>query len=458
MHEARRYRMLFAMRPAAALPVLALVVACGGSAPADSVGGSSDPPPSILLVSIDTLRPDHLGLYGYERDTSPYLDRLAEESLVFDRAYTTLAWTLVAHMSMMTGLYPREHGVDAAKTALSPKVPTVAERLQENGYRTLGFPSDECIWVEPKFGFGRGFDVYEAHPGPEQVRERIDAELDQLADGRPVFLFLHLFDVHTAPMTPGFRGFYDPPPPYDTMYDEDSAELLAHIDCRAAWDDGGTLPPEELEAMIARYDGGVRYVDAQLERIIEGWRERGLLDDALLIITSDHGEALGDHETLGQHGGLYEEGLRIPLIVRFPDGYRAGERESDVTSVVDYAPTILAEARIEEPTGPTLRDTHDQRVIRASHALISDRWKSITAGGEMVDLFDLASDPDEASPVETEHPEYEDAAASLRRRYREVRERRRDLGAPPVPTAGLGEKQKEHLRALGYAGVVDEDG
>src|SRR5262245_55049055 len=159
-------------------------------------GCSHGPParPSLILVSIDTLRADHLGLYGYARDTSPFLDRFAKRALVYEHAFTPAAWTLVAHMTMLTGLYPEQHGVLAGKLALAPDVPLLAERLKKAGYQTLGLY--QPTWVHPRHGFGRGFDVFRPHDDAAQAGEHLFEELAKLDPARPFFLFVHLFDVH----------------------------------------------------------------------------------------------------------------------------------------------------------------------------------------------------------------------------------------------------------------------
>ena len=408
----------------ALVAVAAAAVASCGSGGGEGAVDPGEAPPSLILVSLDTLRPDHLGLYGYERDTSPYLDRLASECLVFDRAYTTAAWTLVAHMSMLTGLEASDHGVTGPTKALSPEVPPVAERLRERGYRTLGLYAGECKWVEPRYGFGRGFELYQGHDGPEDARARLAAALADHHPSRPLFLFLHLFDVHSAPFEPGFTGFYDPPPPFDEMFLPGARELLADVDCLEVWDGDGTLPPDQLEAMRALYDGGVRYVDSELETLVEGWRASGLLDRALLVITADHGESLGAHGRAGGHGGMYEEGLRIPLLVRFPDGHRAGEREEGLVSVVDFATTFLEAAGLEvEPwrAGRSLRTPPPaERVVRAQRALIGSRWKVNQEVGQR-SLYDLVEDAAEAAPRETVAGEAREQAMDLRRRYEEER-------------------------------------
>src|SRR5262245_40157104 len=142
--------------------------------------GTPPPPshPSVVLVSIDTLRADHLGLYGYERDTSPFLDRLARESVVFDHAFTSAAWTLIAHMTMLTGLYPEQHGVTTKDRALAMDAPLLAERLARAGYQTIGLY--RLGWVHARHGFARGFDVFRNHKSAEEAEEHLFTEMGRL--------------------------------------------------------------------------------------------------------------------------------------------------------------------------------------------------------------------------------------------------------------------------------------
>src|SRR5262245_12779356 len=146
--------------------------------------------PSIVLVSIDTLRADHLGLYGYTRDTSPFLDEWSRRCMVFERAFTPAAWTLSAHMSMLTGLYPEQHGVLKGTLALAPDVPLLAERLRSAGYRTVGLY--QPTWVHPRHGFDRGFEVFRPHASAEEAGAHLFEELGKLPPEQPFFLFVHL--------------------------------------------------------------------------------------------------------------------------------------------------------------------------------------------------------------------------------------------------------------------------
>ncbi|MEM7305210.1 MAG: sulfatase [Planctomycetota bacterium] len=455
--------------------LIGLLSACGGGEGAGEAGGTSapggaasagsrgsQPPPSVILLSIDTLRADHLGLYGYERDTSPYLDRLAQECLVFDRAYTTAPWTLIAHMSMMTGLEPAEHGVVDAKKAVSPQVPMLAERLREHGYRTLGFYFGE--WLGARYGFRRGFEVYRAHKNAEQATLHLRAGLEGHNPNRPLFLFAHLFDVHTAAFGQGFRGFYDPPPPFDTMFLADARERLADVPCAPVWLGKGSLTDDQVEGMVALYDGGVRYIDGVLEDWIEGWRAEGLLDRSLLILTADHGESLGQRGLVGGHGGMYEEGLRIPLLIRFPDGYRAGEREQGVASVIDYPATVLDYVGLDiEPWrgGRSLAQALPaERVVLAERdsilTLIGPDWKVTEAEGSG-QVVHLSEDGAELNPYPLRSEEGRPQAVALRRAHRDAQVARVALPGAAVDLDSLDQAARRELQALGYVDEVEQD-
>ena len=188
------------------IPALVLLSGCGASPPP-----GPERPPSVLLVSIDTLRADRVGAYGYERDTTPFLDRLAGESFLFERAQSPAPYTLVSHMTMLTGLHPRQHGVLGEGQALTPAFPVLAERLDEAGYQTaaLFFPG----WIDQRFGFHRGFDLFVDHMNAEQAGEHFQDWLDGVDPSEPWFLFLHLFDVHSTNLDASTEPLYDAPPP-----------------------------------------------------------------------------------------------------------------------------------------------------------------------------------------------------------------------------------------------------
>ena len=281
------------------LSVVVLALASCSRAPAT-------PAPGVILISLDTLRADHLGLHGYARDTSPRLDALARESLVFERAFTTAAWTLPAHMSMLTGLHNHQHGVIGLNAALAPGSPLLAERLKTAGWQTIGLYNESPI--RPEHGFGRGFDVFRSHLGARQAGEHLAELLPKLDRRRPFFLFLHLFDIHNGPLDEAPGPIYDCPPPYDERYLADARSRLPQISERELFE-RAEVDAAAAEALTALYDGGIRHVDDTLAGWFEDWNARGLLDGTLLIVTADHGEALGQRGWAYGHGAPYLEGL-----------------------------------------------------------------------------------------------------------------------------------------------------
>lgn len=266
----------------------------------------SRPPLNVVLVSIDTLRPDHLSCYGYSRATSPSLDRLALEGARFESAISTTSWTLPAHIALFTSLPDLVHGVLWDDQKLNENRITLAEILKESGYRTGGVFTGP--YLLPRFGFEQGFDDYldatlhdKKLVGPdvllasEQGRttpgamEKVEAWIDQSPDD-PFFLFLHLFDAHPD---------FDPPPPYDTMFDPSYSGTVQGKDVFHNPAIKADMAPRDLSHLKALYDGEIRFVDeAGISRLLAILEERDLLDRTLIIITSDHGEEFFEHGKL----------------------------------------------------------------------------------------------------------------------------------------------------------------
>src|SRR5713101_4816300 len=368
---------------------MALTLSCGIGA-CRPAGG---PPRTVVLVSIDTLRADHVGAYGDGQAETPALDAIAREGLVFDAAWSPVPLTLPAHASMLSGRYPPRHGVRANGVhRLAGTVPLVAESFVRGGFRSAavvgGYPLDA------RFGLGRGFDLYDdrmpassagAHY-PErrgaEVADRAIAWLQQQGTDGRVFLFVHFYDPHAD---------YDPPPPYAARF--------------------AGRP----------YDGEIAYVDAQVGRLRSALEAQGRWRDAVVLVVSDHGEGLGEHGE-DTHGMLlYEPTLRVPLVVRAP-AVRPG-RAPEAVSIVDVAPTLLALSglpRLSDADGVSLVGTRDpQRALYAEtlgplldhgwsglRALRRGRWKLVDAASP--ELFDLAADPGERRdlwPTAAEGPE-----------------------------------------------------
>jgi arylsulfatase A-like enzyme len=424
----------------------ALAAGCGSEAPAG-------PPPSVILVSIDTLRADHVGLYGYERDTTPWLDRFAEQATVFEHAFTVCPWTLVAHMTMLTGLFPTQHGVVTEELALNGEIPLLAERLRTAGYQTLALfvPS----WLHERFGFARGFDVFRSHGSAEEAALHLKEELARLDRTRPFFLFYHLFDVHNGPMASGEHMIYPSPEPFQEMFLPGATARLPKIAPDELWDSQDLLKADEIEALVALYDGGIRHVDTRLGEAFAWLEGEGYLANTLVIVTSDHGEALAQRGRLVGHGELAQEGLHVPLVVRHPQGRDAGKRVAAVAHLGDLVPTVLDVAGLPAdrllPGRSLFGPLPPERVVTGVH-LPSEfvvRWpeKIIHQKGRGNVAFDLERDPRELS-----------GQRAPKQRYEELLEQAfpKTPFPPPVPMGGLPPEERDALRALGYGGQ-DED-
>jgi arylsulfatase A-like enzyme len=441
--------MSLSRRISVALAGLTLAVVGGGGCGGGAGAGDAGERRSIVLVSLDTLRADHMGLYGYARDTTPALDALARESLVFERALAPAAWTLISHMTMLTGLYPNQHGVVGGEWALSREAPLLAERLRERGYRTIGLYFEG--WIHARHGFDRGFDVFRAHDDAREAGEHLAEELAKLESGRPFFLFLHLFDVHCGPLTKAPGPVYDCPPPYDRMFLADAPERIPRVEEGRLWKVPGLLDEHALEGLVALYDGGIRFVDDLLGTWIDGWKRSGLLDDALLVVTADHGEALGQRGNINDHGGGYQEGLRVPLLVRWPDGRRANERALEPVHLVDIVPTALEFAGFPaDPAlpGVSLSVPKPGRELYAlsppSYEILWQWPRKYVRLSSLAQhlLVDLDEDPAEVVGAPLDGAEFES------RREAFLRGLAPGVPAEPVGTADL--EAIERLKELGY--------
>ncbi len=275
------------VRQARPVPVAAALLALAACSP----GGDAQDP-LVVLVSIDTARADHTSLYGYERDTTPFLAELAEDAWVFEEAYSPTSWTLTAHATMLSGLQPDEHGIVEEELAFSPELTLLAEALSQQGVSTAGFyyPS----WVHPRFGMDRGFDLFVKHRDAAHARENLTAWLDSGGGADPTFVFIHLFDVHSAEFRADQPLLYAPPPEYRGLFDPEAEAQFEPRDPQLFWHNIEQPTPRQLEALIALYDAGLRYVDDWLRWLNAEFERRGLGGRLTWIVTSDHGEALGD--------------------------------------------------------------------------------------------------------------------------------------------------------------------
>ncbi len=380
---------------------------------------SALPRPNVVLVTIDTLRADHLGSYGAPPGSTPALDALASEGLRFENAISTVPLTRPAHASLLTGLYPPEHGIrDNLPAKLDASLPTLATRLKEAGYHTAGFVGSFLLGRGS--GLEAGFDVFGdgsisgrsdlVGSKAERRAERVAAEaLEFLTTAKaPFFLWVHFYDPH-AP--------YDPPGPFAGK----------------------------------GYRGEIAYADAQVGRIVDRLRSRGFLDSTLVVATADHGEGLGDHGE-DEHGVLvYEETLRVPLIVRGP-GIPAGRVEREPVSLVDVAPFLLGD------TGILSTPARKPLYFESYYGNFHFGWAPLRGIREgpmklifapRAELYDLDSDPREARDVSQER---KDVARRLFAELQKAGEQK------PSAAAALDPGDIERLASLGYVGTAPGKG
>ena len=311
---------------------------------------SKDERPNVLLISIDTLRTDHLASYGYGRNTAPNLEAFMDSALRFEHAYTNHPWTLTSHATMLTGMLPSAHGINPDR-ALDPKVPTVAALLRYEGYRTVAVVDDND-WLHPRFGYGRGFERYLQLDGSAKPKvEEMLASLDDLAfqGDAPFFAFAHFYDVHSDWQQLPYDSDPEAYEQYAGWYQGDftgcdpelgcASRLISELNQR-----GTPLTGDELVYLRDLYDAGITTFDRQLGLLFEGLRARGLDQNTIVIVTSDHGEEFFEHGR-GLHDQHYNECLQVPMFVRVPDGYAmkgfAGNSSGELVELADLAPTIL---------------------------------------------------------------------------------------------------------------------
>jgi arylsulfatase A-like enzyme len=424
---------------------------------------------NVLLVSIDTLRADHLSVYGYERPTSPNLERLAGEAVVFERFFQNGGWTLPSHMTLMTSLHPRVHDVRPRNGRVLPaERRTLAEVLTDAGYLSAGFA--DAGWLKGEFGFEQGFQVYDDEGGRFQaILPRARAWLRDHHRER-FFLFLHTYDVHSQPeklpySCPGedlHRFTADMDVDFDGCVDGRCATnylkwVLGQV-VENGVDLADLIAPERMAYLVALYDGCIRYVDARLGELFGLLRELGVYDDTLIVVLSDHGEEFGEHGAIMHRVWGHEETARVPLLMKLPGGRLGGTRVRGMGALVDVMPTILDVVGLEPPAEaegmslmPLATGTGAGRDrIDLDTSLRTERWKWVTQGRR---LYDLRRDPGEQHNVRRQRRKVADALSrELRaRQLRHEATRRaleaRDRGEPPV---ALEADEREALRALGY--------
>jgi arylsulfatase A-like enzyme/Tfp pilus assembly protein PilF len=398
-------------------------------------------PPNLLLVTLDTLRADRLGCYGYKEARTPNLDRLASEGVRFETAVAQVPLTLPSHTTLFTGTYPARHGMrDNGGYFLSPELTTLAELAREAGYRTGAFIS--AFVLDSKWGLDRGFDTYYDQfdlsryerislGSVERIAEHTVEEflpwLETMGEA-PFFAWVHLYDPH-AP--------YEAPEPFGSEFED------------------------------RPYDGEVAYVDAAMGRVMGFLHGRGLDETTIVVVAGDHGEGLGDHRELTHGNFVYDSTLRVPLILRFPDQRHAGLEIRQQVGLIDLFVTLaeLVGATVpdqnqgrsllpllhgeEIPDPPLLAESFYPRLHYGWSevlALRSERFKFIDT--PRPELYDLEADPGETRNLVGEKP---NVARGMKRTLEELLASQPRSEAAPAP---LDAETERRLRALGYLGAA----
>lgn len=471
-----------------ALPALAAALAgvliqttgCRDTPPAGS--------PNVVWIVIDAQRADHLGCYGYERDTSPFLDSLAAHGVRFTHAVSQESYTQASVPSYFTSTYPLQHGVlydQPTIDVLAPEFLTIAEVLKAAGYTTAAFVFNPHL--KERFGFGQGFDLYddnsegwpedeprwEAMETARKIHGKVEGYL-AAHPGRPLFLYLHYRDVHSP---------YSPPPPFHELF------LPAHIEPRPDilyTKRPGDTTPRSLGMVISQYDGEIRYTDTHLRRLIDLLARSGITRaNSVIVVTADHGEEFhdqhpGDPRGLSHGRTLYGEQLRVPLLLLLPDAAPAARVIDTPVELVDIVPTLLDAVgidwtQLDQFQGTSLlplitTGTRSERVVYAggNHArgmIIAGAWKyyrydkglkrdrkrtfhrkapgyTYNFGEE---LYNIREDPGETRNIITTHATI---ATTMRRRLDDIEAAMAaDAAATPAP---MDDDTRKQLEALGY--------
>lgn len=436
---------------------------------------------NVVLISLDTLRADHLGCYGYKRPTSPNIDALALEGMQFLNVYAQSPWTLPSHISLFTSLNNINHQVYYDDEKMDPALITLADVLRKNQIFCSAITGGG--FVSAVYGFSKGFDTY--NEGAGGVFQQNAAELTSRAvsewldknSGKNFFLFIHTYQPHNP---------YACPYPYKSMFLEEGAkwthiDLLSHLGGKSSLFKG--LSEEERQNVISLYDGEIRYTDEMLiGPLLKKLKELDIYDQTMIILTSDHGEEFYEHNSWGHGQNLYDESLKVPLVVKFPGSRFKGRKISSIVRLVDVFPTVLDEFGIDvsdfnldgesllplikekkdndrtflADIGGNLLNSHIPQKIAMNHGKVKLILNKKFTKEDLaffiypppqippLELYDLTEDPFEKKNI------IEDNSSLVKQLVSNINEIYSKPGKRKTGKPEIDEKLKEQLRALGY--------
>ena len=381
---------------------------------APAITGPGGEAPLVVVYLVDTLRADHTGLYGYGRPTTPELDAFADDAVVFEQAIVHSSWTKPSVASILTSLLPGQHRAVQLRDALDVSNVTLAQRLDERGWATGAAIANSVIYGAES-AFDRGFDSFVGlHTDDDRRSKLVDAEVvvdaalawERSRQGLPTFLYVHTMDPHVP---------YTPPPPFDRMFEPHPVDGHPARDPRTDF-----LEPRDRERMIAQYDGEIAYGDREFGRFLRALEDAGVYEDALILFVADHGEEFLDHGRWLHGRSVFDELVRVPLVLKLPGNRHAGRRVAGQVQGVDIVPTVLEALGVPLPSDlvgqPLQRAIEDEAPDRTALTEISHRGfvafgvrtardKFIRRFSPEADelYFDLVRDPAEQVNVAADH-------------------------------------------------------